>query len=78
MKTKFKFNNGDKVKDIITDVEGIVTGNVDYITGCKQCLISPKDNDASWYDQDRLKLIKKKAIVIDVRDNGFDKQAPIK
>lgn len=77
--TTFKFENGDKVKDIITGKKGIATGNVDYITGCKQVLISPqKDGEATWHDQDRVKLVKKKVIELELIDNGPDLQAPIK
>lgn len=76
---EFKFENGDKVKDVITTYKGVVTGNVDYITGCKQCLISPKNGDeAKWIDEDRLKLLKKGEITLDIENPGFDLQAPVK
>lgn len=80
----FKFENGEKVKDIITGFMGIVTGSVYYITGCNQYLITPKvkvDNasvESSWYDEDRLELVVVRKDKIKNSINGPGKMAPIK
>jgi len=55
----FKIELGKKVKDSITGFNGIVTGKVEYITGCRQYLVvgKSKDNkpaDSLWFDEDRL------------------------
>ncbi len=55
----FKIAQGKKVKDSITGFSGIVTGRAEYITGCRQYLVSAKSKDGkraecAWYDEDRL------------------------
>lgn len=85
MKIKTKINFGDKVRDKITNFEGVVAGFCSYITGCNQFLIIPKckDNertDGDWFDEGRLKIIKKELSKKDVegKTNGCDMAAPIK
>ena len=54
---------GDKVKDKVSGFVGIVTGVVDYISGCKQALVAPvvdKDGkllDSNWFDIQRLDVV---------------------
>jgi hypothetical protein len=74
---------GLTVKDRITGFKGIVTGQVAYITGCNQCLVTPpvkKDGsraEAERFDEQRLVVGKEKAITMDnSQANGFDKMAP--
>jgi hypothetical protein len=74
---------GHKVKDSITGFEGTVTGYVTYLSGCNQCLVTPvvkKDGspqDSCWLDEQRLKILSKKAVKLDnSKGNGFDKEAP--
>lgn len=57
----FKIEMEAKVKDRITGFAGIVTGRVEYLTGCRQYLIQPrmKKNETrspepTWLDEDRL------------------------
>jgi len=55
----FKINMKAKVKDSITGFAGIVTGRVEYVTGCRQYLVAPKSQknkfgDSIWLDEDRL------------------------
>lgn len=51
---------GCTVKDKITGFEGVVTGIVDYLSGCNQALVVPKVDkdgklrDAHWFDVQRL------------------------
>lgn len=63
----FKIAMEAKVKDRITGFAGIVTGRVEYLTGCRQYLIQPrmKKNGTSspeptWLDEDRLVASKTK------------------
>ena len=55
----FQLDLGVKVRDKITDFEGVITGRAEYITGCRQYCVSPKAKDneftgAQWLDEDRL------------------------
>lgn len=51
---------GDTVRDVITNFTGVVTGIVEYISGCNQALVTPRlKNDGSreegcWFDLQRL------------------------
>jgi hypothetical protein len=77
---------GLTVKDTITGFTGIVTGYVQYLTGCNQALVVPKVGkdgrpiDGHWYDEQRLEVdTKKKPIKIDNGSNpGADLAAPIR
>lgn len=75
---------GQTVRDRITGFQGVVTGIVNYISGCHQALVTPrvKDDgsasDANWYDLQRLELVGNVPMV--VLDNGptpgFDRAPP--
>ena len=75
---------GDKVRDTVTGYEGVITGVVDYLTGCRQCLLTAKVKkdgtipEGRWFDIDRLQVLKAKAISIEVDTNGFDLAPPVK
>jgi hypothetical protein len=62
------FELGDKVRDPISKLEGIVTGRTVYLWGCIHCLVNPgviKDGapvDATWFDEDRLELVERAAV----------------
>lgn len=59
----FKFNMGDEVRDIVTGLEGVITGREDCITGCSRMSVQPKVTDGKtmpsgyFIDQDRLELL---------------------
>lgn len=63
MKMVHKFELGQKARDIITGLEGIITSRTEYLTGCIHCGIQPqslKDGkmiDPEWIDQSRLVLV---------------------
>jgi hypothetical protein len=83
---EFRFEQGDTLQDLITGFQGIVTGRCDYITGCDQYLLQPKGTkkdtkpDPVWYDDNRLKKVKAKQIVLPTvtEKTGPDMAAPIK
>lgn len=56
--------NGDLVKHVIHGFQGVVIGEVTYLTGCRQLLVLPEklDNgqppEAQWYDDCALELVK--------------------
>jgi hypothetical protein len=74
---------GAKARDIVTKFEGVVTGRVEYMTGCNQLLITPevKDDgahrDSQWYDEQPCERIGTTLIKLDnSKTPGFDRQAP--
>jgi hypothetical protein len=79
-----KPNIGDRVKDKITSFAGIVSGKCEYITGCKQCLVNPPvkaDGDViggQWFDEDRLEVLARNVISINVTADGPCEPAPVK
>ena len=65
----FKFNNGDKVKCIVTGFAGIITGRGDYLNGCVSYCIKPagldkdgKMRDGAWIDEGQLELVEANAL----------------
>lgn len=40
--TEFKYRLGEKVKDRITGLEGIVIGNTEWVTGCNTVTVKPQ------------------------------------
>lgn len=57
---EFKFELGDKVKDIVTGITGHIMARSEFITGCDQYGISPKVGkdgkrpDWEYFDENRL------------------------
>lgn len=79
--------HGQKVRDLITGFEGIVTGHADYITGCHQYLVQPtvasdgSAREGKWYDEDRLRIIDATPISLAGQGGaarGADTPAPVK
>ena len=73
----FKFENGSKMKDKVTGLEGTITGRADYITGCRQYSLQPplKEGDvppAVWLDEDRLELAGTKGAAGFKKEGGSD------
>lgn len=56
----FKFKNGEKVIEKITDIEGIITGQGVFLDGTTQYLLEWVDkngvSNSKWYDEARLEL----------------------
>jgi hypothetical protein len=76
---------GDTAIDQITGFSGVVTGRVQYITGCDQLLLQPmmeadgKQLEARWVDVQRCGLLPSKRIVLDnSRTPGPDVAPPIR
>ena len=55
-----KIKLGDKVKDTLTDLEGTVTARTEYLYGCVQIEVQPKELkdgkivEAPWIDEPQL------------------------
>lgn len=63
---------GDKVRDVVTGAEGIVTGLTVWLTGCDCATVNPQKFDKDGkvgenlhFDINRLKILKKRAVVIE-------------
>lgn len=76
---------GDRVREMISGFEGVVTGLCQYLTGCEQALVNPgkikEDGELvknNWFDVDRLQLLEAGAIKIAVTAPGPDTPAPNK
>ena len=60
--SKFQYELGVKVKDIITGFQGTITGRAQYMTGCNQYGVQPPTDkgkwvDAQWFDENRLEHV---------------------
>lgn len=69
---KHKFDNGDRLKDKVTGLEGIVMVIAKYATGCLHYGIQTsqmKDGepiDWIWLDESRFELMEKRAVVFNI------------
>jgi hypothetical protein len=74
---------GFQVRDKLTGFKGLVTGVVEFLTGCRQFLVQPKMRkgefvESRYFDEDRLEVLNSKALSLTVERAGFDKAAPRK
>lgn len=77
---------GQRVKDRVTNFEGIATGRCQYITGCDRILVQPpvKDDgtfvESRWVDDTRLTVVDETVVFAPEADdkNGPDAPAPRK
>lgn len=74
---------GKTVKDQITGFEGVVTGRVEYLTGCAQLLVQPKVKESGdfaesrWFDETRCLVTDENPVFVNGTPNaGPDKPAP--
>jgi hypothetical protein len=73
---------GMEVQDKISGFRGTVTGRCEYITGCTQFLVQPKlKEDGSfvesrWIDEDRVEVLDAPRVVLSIKKQGADKEAP--
>lgn len=79
-------NIGDRVRDRVTDFEGLVTGHAEYLSGCDTYLVQPALKDGAWqegrwFDEPRLTVVTVAAIAaVDTRAvrTGADGEAPVR
>jgi hypothetical protein len=75
---------GLTMRDRVTGFVGVVTGHVEYITGCDQLLLVPsvdgdgKMRDSNWFDRQRCEAIEgyDRVVVDNSQFTGPDKEAP--
>ena len=84
MVTYSTFRLGAMYRDVISGFQGVATGYVQYISGCNQVLLRPKEDkgvlrDSQWFDEQQLERVGKSEVILDNRRaSGFDKTAPIR
>jgi hypothetical protein len=80
---KFKYELGDKAKDVVSGFEGVITGRAEHITGCNTYGLQPpakdgKKEDPTWFDEQRLDILeanpalRERLAGITPKDNGAD------
>jgi hypothetical protein len=77
---------GERVKEIISGFEGVVTGQCHYLWGCEQVLVSRPDEkgkpEAEWYDVGRVLVLADERVQPVAHPGkltrGADKPAPIR
>ncbi|HEX2656127.1 MAG TPA: hypothetical protein VHN11_21095 [Xanthobacteraceae bacterium] len=58
-----KHELGSTARDTITGFYGVITGRVNYLTGCDQYLVQPKTKsenefvEARWFDENRIDIL---------------------
>jgi len=76
---------GESYKDLITGFTGIATAKIQYMTGCEQTAIKPRDlkdgkpMDEVWFDDQKLVPSGLDAVVIDNSESaGADFSPPMR
>lgn len=63
-----RFSNGDKAKDRVTGLTGIITATTVWLNGCIRYVLQPqeiKDGgpvESSWFDENDLEVIESAAV----------------
>ena len=76
-KVKFKYKNGDLLRDTVTGLTGVVMVRAEYSTGCHHYGIQPrtltKDGETkswTWLDQSALELVDEAVVDFKIVKNG--------
>jgi len=73
---------GRRGRDVVTGFSGTITGEVQYITGCNQLLLTPlvgddgRPIDPQWFDEQRVELDGTDSVVLKGPGYGPDKVPP--
>lgn len=79
-----KIKLGSKVKDKVTEYEGVATGHCEYLTGCDTYLVAHKVNpktggkvDGVWFDVNRLEVLQEDYVKLETEeDQGAMETSP--
>lgn len=78
----FEFELGDKLKDLVSEVEGVCIGRIEYLNGCTQYAIKPKKLkngkvlEAEWVDSQQVVKSGKNININKTRTGGSSSLAP--
>ena len=78
MTAEFKHQLGSYARDLVTGGKGVLTGRIEYLTGCRQYILQPKADkdgvvgDSRWVDEDRLLILEDGHVTIETQNNGPD------
>ncbi len=67
---------GDVAVNNITSFTGLVDAKIEYLTGCTQFRLQPRDlkdgkiQEAVWFDENRLTVVQKSAVECFRTENG--------
>ena len=73
---------GDKVKDVVSGVEGIVVAIDEWLNGCRRAGVQSKGTkdgemkNPNWVDMDQLRIVKKNALGLKVRRSAMAAGGP--
>lgn len=75
---------GETVQDIVTGFQGVVTGYVQYLTGCNQALVQPRVSEdgamreSQWIDVQRLtrRSDHPRVVLDNASTSGADREPP--
>lgn len=80
----FVFQNGDRVKDVISGLTGIITSRSEHLFGCNRYWVQPEESKdlkaegGGWFDEDSLRLVKAGAIKPRVRVGAIESQPELR
>lgn len=78
----FEFELGQRLRDRVSEVEGIVIGRIEYLNGCTQYALKPKKLkdgkvlDAEWIDSQQVELVDEGIDIKPKRTGGSSALAP--
>lgn len=78
----FEYELGDKLRDRVSEVEGIVIGRIEYLNGCTQYAIKPKKTkdgkvlEAEWIDSQQVEKVGEGLNITKTRTGGSSSIAP--
>lgn len=65
----FRHNLGDKARDVISGLTGIITSRAEHLYGCARYWLSPQETkdgmpvNGGWFDEESLEVIEPAVIV---------------
>ena len=80
MRVVFEFMTGEKVRDEVTGIEGVITAATIWINGCKRYgierILDGKVKD-DWFDEGRLKRVPADPVAVEDKGPGGPQRDPV-
>lgn len=73
---------GTRIKDKVTDLEGIAIAKISYLNGCVQYSIKPKVtkdgkvNEGEWVDSQQVEIVDEGISIEETETGGYSSIAP--